>query len=376
MMVFARTDRSPLARWVRTVDWWTLAAVAVLASIGLVLSLAAGPVMAARLDYDSYHFFWRHLVFLAPAAAVLIGVSLLRPRDVLRLAAVIVVVGFIALLATLVIGIEVKGARRWLSLGALSLQPSEFVKPAFIVLSAWFFARWNEVPGYPGSMIALVLYAVFATLLMLQPDVGQTLLITAVWSGLFFIAGVPLAWTAVIAAAGVGFGVAAYAMVPHVRLRIDQFLSSDSDGTGQVDRALEALRSGGLLGRGPGEGTVKFHIPDAHTDFVFAVAGEEFGLITCFLIAVLFAIIVGRALAHAFKERDHFIQLAVAGLAMLFGLQAIINIGVNLGMLPAKGMTLPFISYGGSSLVALGLTVGMMLALMRPRIGSGLFGRA
>jgi cell division protein FtsW len=271
----------------------------------------------------------------------------------------------------LFLGPEIKGAKRWLQVGSFSLQPSEFVKPAFIVLTAWLFNESQKRKDVPGLELAILLYGIFALLLVLQPDFGQTLLVTLVWGALFYMAGINLFWILALGAVGLVGVVAAYFLVPHVTSRVDRFLDPASGDTYQADRSIDSFLHGGWFGRGPGEGTVKDVLPDSHTDFIFAVAAEEYGLIACLILLTLFAFIVLRGLSKASQESNGFIRHAVAGLMMLFGLQTLINMSVNVGLLPAKGITLPFISYGGSSLLAMALTMGFALGLTRKRPISG-----
>ncbi len=368
MIAPARTNRSLFSEWWWTIDQIMLASMLVLALVGGALSLAAGPAMAQRLGYDTFHFVIRHLIFLGPAVALLILVSMLPPRHIRRLAFVILGLSFAGMILALMIGGEVKGAQRWIQLGPFALQPSEFMKPALIVTSAWLFA-WRGGPSgpAPGSLLALVLYLVAASLLVMQPDIGQTILITAAWGTVFFVSGIPFLWGVAMGVLSIGALIIGYFTVPHVAARIDAFLNPGANDTHQVDTALNAIMNGGLFGQGPGEGQIKRQIPDAHTDFIFAVAAEEYGILLCLMIVVLFGFIVVRGFAKALSAADHFVQLSVAGLVSLLGLQAAINIGVTLKLLPAKGMTLPFISYGGSSMVAIALTCGMVLALTRNR---------
>lgn len=367
MALLSRTDRSLLANWWWTVDRWSLAAITALIVCGILLTLAASPAVAGRIGLEPFYFVYRQLSFVAPALIVIFIISLLGPRDVRRLALGVYGVALALMVLTLFVGPEIKGAQRWLTFGPFSLQPSEFVKPALIVLAAAALAESNRTPGFPGMAVAGALYAAVAGILILQPDFGQTLLVTIVCAGLLFLAGVKWQWLAAVGGAAVAGGVGAYLFVPHVASRIDRFMSPDRGDTYQVDTALTAFTSGGMSGVGPGEGSVKFVLPDAHTDFIFAVAGEEFGLFACTVVLALFGVIVWRALRAALDERDHFIQLAAAGLAVMFGLQAAINMAVSLSLLPAKGMTLPFVSYGGSSMLAIAFTVGMLLALTRQR---------
>jgi len=369
MSTFARTDTSVVGHWWWTVDRWSLLAVALLVLIGALLSLAASPSVAERIGLESFHFARRHFVFLAPAAAILIGMSMLTPRGVRRVAVVGLAAGLALTLATLLVGAEAKGATRWLLLGGFSLQPSEFVKPCFAVVTAWLLAARSEDEAPPAVLICCALYAVIITMLLLQPDIGMTAVVTAVWFAQFFVAGLSMTWVFGLGLAAIGGAVAAYLLVPHVTSRVDRFLDPSSGDSYQIDRAMEAFHRGGLLGQGPGEGAVKNVLPDAHTDFIFSVAGEEFGLLACLLIVGLFAFVTLRGIQRLLREDDYFVLLAATGLVTLFGLQATINIGVNLNVLPTKGMTLPFISYGGSSLLASALGVGMLLALTRRRPG-------
>ena len=367
MALLSRTDRSLLARWWWTVDHWSVACVALLIAAGVLLALAASPAVAHRIGLEPFYFVYRQLSFVAPSLAVIFAVSLLGPRDVRRFALALFIVAFGLMVATLFIGPEIKGAQRWLQLGIFSIEPSEFVKPAFVVLVAAVLAERNRMPGFPGTAFAVGLYAMVVGVLILQPDFGQTLLITTVCAALFFLAGMRWFWMVAFGAIALLGAIGTYVMVPHVASRVDRFVNPEHGDTFQVSTALSAFAQGGLTGVGPGEGTVKFVLPDAHTDFIFAVAGEEFGLAACTLLILLFAVIVIRALNRALGEKDHFIQLAAAGLAVMFGLQAFINMAVNLSLIPAKGMTLPFVSYGGSSMLALALTAGMLLALTRRR---------
>ncbi len=371
MITLSRTDTSVVGRWWWTVDRWLLIAIALLIGLGGVLTLAASPAVASRIGLAHFHFVQRQAVFLAPALVIMFGVSLMSPTGIRRLATMVFCGALVLVAATLFSSVEVKGANRWLYLGGLSLQPSEFVKPAFAVVSAWMFAEWRKGDGFPGQFISMVLWIAVVGLLLKQPDVGMAIVVTAVWIAQFFLAGLPMVLVGALAVIGVlGLG-GAYALFPHVASRIDRFIDPSGKENYQIDRAMEAFATGGLFGRGPGEGAVKSVLPDAHTDFIFAVAGEEFGLLLCLFIVGVFAFIVLRGYSRLLQENNFFVLLAASGLATQFGLQAIINIGVNLRLLPTKGMTLPFISYGGSSLLALALGMGMLLALTRTRPDSG-----
>src|SRR5262249_1822620 len=288
-------------------------------------------------------------------------------RQTRRLALVVFIVSFALVVATVFVGAEVKGARRWIVLAGLNIQPSEFLKPPFVVLSAWLFAESTRKPDMPATTFSLLLLLAVVGALLLQPDFGQTLLIALVWGALFFVAGMRLIWVAGLGGAAVLGLLAAYATIPHVARRIQRFLYPASGDTFQVDTAVESFFRGGWFGQGPGEGTVKRILPDSHADFVFAVAAEEFGVVLCLVLAFLFAFIVVRALGKAMRKDDPFSSFAIAGLAILFGAQSAINMAVNLALIPAKGMTLPFISYGGSSMISLAYGIGMLLAFTRER---------
>lgn len=362
----SRVDRGPLADWFWTIDRFFLVAFILLMGIGFMLSFAASPAVAERLGLDSFHFVERHAMFLIPSIIVMVALSLLSPRQVRRTAIVLLIVALTMMMLALFFGIEVKGARRWVSFGSLSIQPSEFMKPAFVVVCAWLFAEHARQPEIPGNLFAIILFGIVGALLVAQPDIGQTILTSTVWGGMFFMAGMPWLWIVVLGGLGVGSITTAYYMLPHVAGRIDRFWTGEGD-TFQVDTARDAIINGDWFGLGPGEGIYKRIIPDSHTDFIFSVAAEEFGIIFCVVLVLIFAFIVLRGLSHAFRERNDFNRFAVAGLVLQLGVQSMINISVNLELIPAKGMTLPFISYGGSSMIAIAVTAGFILALTRHR---------
>jgi cell division protein FtsW len=362
----SRLDKSPVATWWWTIDRWFLAAFLSLMGLGIVLSFAASPAVAERIGLDSFHFATRQIVFTIPALGVMLAVSFLESRQIRRMALVMLCIMLFLMVAVLYVGVEVKGARRWVSLAGLSIQPSEFLKPGFVIVCAWLFAEHKRQPDIPGNLFAMLLLALVISLLVAQPDFGQTMLVLGTWGVMFFMAGLPWLWIIALGAAGIGGVFAAYAVFPHVAGRIDRFMTGEGD-TFQVDMGREALINGGWFGVGPGEGTFKRVIPDSHADFVFSVAGEEFGLIMCFFIMSIFGFIVLRGLNTALKEQDDFTRYAVGGLVTVFGLQSVINMAVNLQLMPAKGMTLPFISYGGSSQIAIAISMGMVLALTRKR---------
>ncbi len=366
-MRLTRSDRSLLSDWWFTVDRLMFSAVLLLMIGGLLLSLAASPSVATRLGLDTFHFFMRHALVMGPALIVIIAASLLSPRMIRRVSLGVFVAGMVLMVATLVLGTEIKGASRWLQFAGFSVQPSEFVKPAFVVVCAWLFSETQSRDDVPSLPLVIAFYVFFVALLVLQPDFGQAFLVTIVWGILFYLAGMPLIWVGVLAIGLLMGGMVAYLTVPHVAGRIDRFLNPAAGDTYQTDRAIEAFRNGGWFGTGPGEGTVKQALPDSHADFVFAVIAEEFGLVACLVLVGLFAFIVLRGMMRVRAESDIFIRLGTIGLVALFGLQAIINMAVNIGLLPAKGMTLPFISYGGSSLISMALTMGFALGLTRRR---------
>lgn len=364
---FARTDKSPLSLWWWTVDRWSLALVLMLLAAGMVLSLAASPAIARKFDLDAYYFVVRHLIFLGLAATVMLAVSFLEPHRIRRLGWTVLVVSFVCIVLTLFMAPSLKGARRWIELGVVAFQPSEFAKPAFVIAVAALLSARCRLQGFPGIGLSVLIYGAFVVVLARQPDIGQAALLTALLGLLLFVGGIGWRVVAFVAAAAAGGLFWAYHSLPHVTERIDAFLDPSANDTLQVDLARNAVVAGSWFGRGPGAGHVKDAIPDAHTDFVFAVLAEEYGFVACIAIVALFVVLVLRAFARAIGETDYFTQLAATGLAALIGIQAIVNMGVVLQLMPAKGTTLPFLSYGGSSMVALGFTAGLLLALTRRR---------
>lgn len=361
-------DHSVVGRWWRSVDRWTVGAVGLLFAIGLLLSFAASQPLAVKNGLPDFHYVLRQVVFAIPAFLAMFLFSLASPTGVRRAGVLIFAVLMAAVLMLPVLGTDFgKGAVRWYSLGFVSLQPSEFLKPGFVVFTAWLMAASFDKDGPPGVFLSFLGAAFVAGTLAMQPDFGQATLILAVWAVMFFVAGANVLWLLGVGAAVATAGLAAYAGSEHFARRIDAYLSPDLDPTTQLGFATNAILNGGLFGVGPGEGVVKHSLPDAHTDFVIAVAAEEYGALLCVLIIGLFLFITLRAFIRLMRERDPFARFAGTGLAALFALQAFVNIGVTIRLLPAKGMTLPFISYGGSSLVAAGVGMGMLLALTRRR---------
>ena len=366
MIAVLRSDGSLIARWFWSVDRIALSIIAAIAGVGFVILLAAGPAASQRLGIaDSFHFPARQLLFIGPAAALMLGASLLSPLQARRLGVVIFAGALIVMAGALLLAPEINGSRRWAPIGDFLLQPSEFAKPGFAIVAAWMLAEGARNPRFPGAAIAGALYAALLLLLVSQPDYGQAALVTAVWMIMFFVIGWNWAWIAGVGVAGFSALVAGYFVSPHLARRVDAFMNPEGAETYQTDKALEAIAHGGLLGRGGESAAVKLQLPDAHTDFIFAVAGEEGGFLLCFTVIALFAALTARLLVKATGLKSLFAQCSVSGLAALIGLQSFINMGVALRALPAKGMTLPLVSYGGSSLLATALTLGLALALSR-----------
>lgn len=368
---FARTDRTAVGLWWWTVDHWLLGGVAALMFLGVALAFAASPAAAQRIGIeDELHFALRQSVFSVTGAAIMLATSMMSPRGVRRVAFAVFIVAIGVMVLLPFIGHTAKGAQRWLDLGGFGLQPSEFVKPALVVLCAWMFAEGQKGEGVPGVSIAFALYAMTVGLLLLQPDIGQTVLVTVAFGACFFMAGVPIRWILGLGAVAAAGLVSTYFLFDHVASRVQKFLGAEAADTTQIDRASDAIAAGGLFGRGPGEGVMKRHVPDLHTDFIYSVGAEEYGLLFSLLLIGLFGFVAVRGMGKAMRLSDPFEQVAAAGLFVLFAQQAFINIAVNLNLIPTKGMTLPFISYGGSSMLAMGLTLGLALALTRKRPGA------
>lgn len=361
-----RADRSRVGDWWWTVDKVSLLTIMILLVIGVVMSFAASPPIARDLRIaNEFHFVQKHLIFLIPTLMLLFGMSMLSMRTIVRVGLVVLALSILGMIAALVFGVEIKGSRRWVDLGFFQMQPSELAKPALVVVSAWLFAEHTKRPELHTNLFAVALFLITATILVAQPDIGQTMLVTAVWGTLFFVAGMSWLWIAVLGSAAIGGLIMAYFFIPHVTSRIDRFIHPESGDNHQTDRAIESFVEGGWFGRGPGEGLVKEHLPDSHTDFLFAVIAEEFGVVMCMIIVALYGFLFVRCILAALRCQDIFARYTIVGLVALLAMQAAINMGVNLQLLPAKGMTLPFLSYGGSSLLSVGLTGGILLGLTR-----------
>ena len=364
----SRDGEPILPRWWRTVDKWSMSCVLLLFGIGLLLGLAASPPLAERNGLGAFHYVERQVLFGSLALVTMFMITLMSPKTVRRLAVMGFAASFLALALLPFFGTDFgKGAVRWYSIGVGSVQPSEFLKPGFIVLVGWMIAASNEIAGPPGKSYSFGLALIIVAMLALQPDFGQACLILFAWGVMYFVGGAPFLILAAIAGLAVAGGAFAYQHSEHFARRIDGFLSAEVDPTTQLGYAANAIREGGFFGVGVGEGTVKWSLPDAHTDFIIAVAAEEYGLLLVLAIILLYATIVLRSLFRLMRERDPFIRLAGTGLACTFAMQAMINLSVAVRLLPAKGMTLPFVSYGGSSLVAGGVMIGMLLAFTRTR---------
>jgi cell division protein FtsW len=366
--MFARDRKTPLAEWWWTVDKQLLSALILLMAVGMVLSFAASPPVAERLGLSPWHFIIRHAMFDLLALPVLVVTSFLSHRQARFAALAALIVSVVLLWLTLKLGVEVKGAKRWVSIAGNTIQPSEFVKPAFAVIGAWLFSEFMQGRGVFPRFIALLILGTIAGGLLLQPDIGQTFLVLATFAALLFLSGI--SWVLITGLFGVGVGglFGAYYIFPHVAKRIDAFINPEGGGnTYQVDKAISSLLEGGWFGRGPGESLAKKVIPDAHADYVFSAAAGEFGILFCLCLVALILFIVLRALWDAQQQSTLYARLAVSTLAIQFGLQCAINLSVNLNLIPPKGMTLPFVSYGGTSTIAIAFGMGLMLALTRKR---------
>jgi cell division protein FtsW len=363
-MSFSRAERALVVDWWLTVDRTMLMLVFALALSGAAASLVATPIAAMHFRLEPFYFAKRHALAALAGLVLAVAVSLLNARQVKRLALVLFGAGILLMAAAILQGVERNGATRWLVFAGIVIQPSEFAKPGFVVLMAWLFAESERRPDMPALELAFLALALFLLLLVLQPDMGQAIIVAAVWCSLFFLAGYSLRLAPIFAAAGCVALIAAYLTLPHFTARIDRFTGGASEAQ-QTAVAINAFRDAGWLGHGIGEGFTKARLPDAHNDYVFAAIAEEIGIAACLFLILIYALVVWRGLRSAFRERDAFVRLAVAGLVMIFGFQALINMAVNLNLLPTKGVTLPFVSYGRSSLLSSAITLGMIIAFTR-----------
>ncbi|NCP62233.1 MAG: putative lipid II flippase FtsW [Alphaproteobacteria bacterium] len=371
-VAFARTDNSVLTQWWWSVDRWLFLGISILVAVGIMLVMAASPPVAERIGLDSFYFVKRHLVYVAGFFVVTVGVSQLSQQSLRRAALLLYLGALVLLILTPFIGNEIKGARRWVSLGGFSIQPSEFMKPALVVMTAWMLSEKKKNVDVPGNIFAIIFYSLAIGLLLLQPDMGMVFLMTAIFFAQFFLAGLPLFLIVIASATGIVGMVSAYFLFPHVQSRVDRFLTPGTEDRFseryQITQSLEAFSSGGFWGLGPGEGIVKKHLPDAHADFIFSVAAEEYGVFLCLIIALLFGFFVIRSILKVMQEQNLFILLAVSGLALEIGVQATINMASTLDLIPTKGMTLPFMSFGGSSILSIAISCGFILALTRRQV--------
>lgn len=375
-LITSRSRRNIVGEWWRSVDHATMSFLVCLLGAGLILSMASSPAAAERLGYDNAFFFlYKHMAFVVIGVVGMFWVSLFDAVNARRIAVLTLIGSFFIMLALPIVGYEVKGATRWVRIGPLGLQPSEFAKPAFIVFAAWMFSIRHRDPNVPSVAIVFAAYIALIALLISQPDFGQSFLLTLGFAGVFFFAGLSLGWLLIMLGISMVGVVAAYLTLPHVRARVSAFISPNTSDSYQTDKALEAISSGGFFGQGPGEGRVKYSLPDGNTDFIFAVTVEEFGFLISTILIFLIAGFVVQTFRNALRLNDYFCQLATAGLATLVGMQAIINLFVNLNMAPSKGMTLPFISNGGSSMLAMCFTAGLILAFTRRRPGAYAYGK-
>lgn len=372
MVLFSRTDKSLLGRWWWSVDRPLLVCFLALMFFGVMLTMAGSPPVAERLGLDSFYFVKRHVVMLIPTIALMIFFSFLNLKNMRLISVVIFILVILLLIITPFIGTEIKGARRWLNIGGFSLQASEFLKPVFCMINAWIFSHLAKRFSIEKPwLLSLGLFGGCVVLLLLQPDLGMTVVITSIWAVQFFMTGLSIFVIAIIAISGIFGLIFAYFLFPHVADRINKFLFVTDDKFGasyQIEKSLNAFRNGGLWGQGPGEGVYKKHLPDAHADFIFSVAGEEFGFIVCAILVGIFGIVFFRALMQLNRERNFFAIISGVGLVIAFTFQSVINMASALSLIPTKGMTLPFVSYGGSSLLALGIHTGLILGLTRRRL--------
>lgn len=370
MVNLSRRNHSAFSKWLWTVDKVILFVSLALLTIGIILDVTASPAVARTIHVDDFWFVRKQVCYVLASVAVIFILSMFRLKTIRQISLAGFVVIGIFLVLTLFFGFETKGARRWISVFGFSLQASEFMKPIFIIVTAWLLDCGKKYDYFPGMWISILLFGGVAGLLLLQPDVGMTLLVTAVFGLQLFLAGLPLWIVSMGVIGGLGGLVLLYFTFPHFHARVDQFLYGSNETSYQINKAMQAFQNGNLVGKGPGEGTVKLNIPDAHTDFVFAVAGEEYGVWLCLIIIILFSVIIVRTLHAALKETNLFVMYAEVGLAASLGLQAFVNMASSLHIIPTKGMTLPFISYGGSSLLASAIEIGMLLAITRQNTAS------
>jgi cell division protein FtsW len=375
MKYFSRSNQSFLSQWWWTLDKVLLGLILILMVFGIALVATASPPVALRIGLNEYHFLFRHLLILVVSFAIMIGVSMLGVRQIWRFSFVMMVGSFFALVYVLFFGSEIKGAQRWIHLPGFSLQPSEFAKSSFIVVVAWLLSIKKQKKDFPAIKIISAIFAFLIGLIILQPDIGTTFIIISGFLTVIFLAGLPFRLITLLFCAGVGLFIIIYFSFSHFQSRINRFINPESGDTFQIEKSLDAFRQGGILGTGPGQGNVKLSIPDSHSDFIFSVAGEELGLFFILILVCVYAVIVIRGLNKIMDNNDIFVVLAGGGILAIFGVQTVIHMGSALSLLPTKGMTLPFISYGGSSLLSMSVAMGMVLALTRRSARSGIIAK-
>lgn len=349
----------------RSLDRGLLYSVFILILSGIFLIFAAGPGVAERTNRETFHFIYRQLIFLVPAIFVLFATSFLSFQQIRRISGIVLIVSVLCMVYVVLFGTEIQGSKRWINFWGIGIQPSEFSKPAFAVVCAWLLASGRLIKRFPGYPLSALLYGILIGLLLLQPDVGMLFTVTAIFIVQFFLSGISIMIVSIFGCAFFSLGVMAYFVFDHVHTRVNRFFNPAQGEAYQVEKSLETLQNAGWFGKGPGEGIVKYDLPDAHTDFIMAVAAEEFGFMLTAALVCVFAYIVLRGFWLMRQENNHFCQIAVSGLLTQIAIQAIVNMGSTLNILPTKGMTLPFISYGGSSLVSIGFAFGIILGLTR-----------
>lgn len=359
--------RNKLQLWWKSVDRFSVSVIFVIIAFSIVIITTASPAIAYRINVDPFYFMKRQILFLTIGVMCMIGISFLSVSNVKRLAVIGFMICVVILFVVLMFGIQIKGSKRWIQIAGISIQPSEFIKPFFIVVTAWLFSMQYEDKSFPAFKVSLFLYLFVVALLIMQPDFGMVMTISVIWIGQLFISGLSLVWFFVFSVVGIISISLAYIVFPHVQKRIDSFLNPESFENYQVSKSLEAFKKGGFYGEGLGEGIVKHQLPDSHTDFIFAVIGEEMGFIMCLIVVIMFALLVVRGLYIVAHTSNNFNILAISGILMQIGMQSVFNMGVSLHLFPTKGMTLPLISYGGSSAIAISIALGMMLAFSRER---------
>lgn len=369
--MFARNDRSVLGQWWWSVDRGILLILLTIIAIGVILSFSASPALATQLGLSRFYFVKRHLLFLLPSLCMIVGISLCNQVQIRKLSFVLLIIASALLVLTPFWGMEIKGAKRWITLGGISVQISEFIKPLFAIMTGWLLAKQQQNPdAYPGLALSIGLLLFLITCFMMQPDLGMTIILVGSWFVQIFVAGLPYVWIIVLLGLIPVVFLPVYLLFPHVSYRIHMFLSKQ-DEQYQVMKSLQAIAKGGLTGVGPGEGVIKKYVPDAHADFIFAVIGEEFGIIFCMVIIALYMSFLIRSALRIANAQSFFAMVTASGLLAQLSMQTLINISSSLGMIPTKGMTLPFISYGGSSLLALALSCGMLLSLTKKDVPGG-----